>query len=407
MSAGDPSHNYEASLERHHARHDPAPDGLALMKGKSACQRQSVRLYLAIIAVTLLVFGCVPAIVVLQVGRLFGASATPAQLAELQMKRPGAVILPYDLRYNGAFKLQRVKEERPEVIWISSSRAGAFRASMFRPYRFYNMSFTAWTTKQLTDIFERTTRDVHPRVALISLDYFLFTDDWEKSNSGTRTMIYDHPFHYVKSGLVDFVRTAVQHRQVFENYLNAPTRFVGTQAILSQEGFRDDGSYVYSPGHIDYSRRHDKTADFLVSGMPGAPKMSDRQKTQIVRLSEIAQRRGVRLVAVQLPFIRAGVDYLDHKASYRYYSGVWRDFESQSTRDWLKHLGIPFFDLGRSAIDNDPANFFDAYHPSSLGSLKVMQKLLKIPEFRVLFPAIAPADIQRQLAHAESHEAME
>ena len=131
--------------------------------------------------------------------------------------------------------------------------------------------------------------------------------------------------------------------------------------------------------------------------MPGAPNMSDRQKAPIVRLSEMARQRGVKLVAVQLPFIRAGVDYLDHEASYRHYSGVWRDFESEFARNWLSGLGISFFDFGRSTIDDDSANFIDAYHPSELGSLRVMQALLALPEFRANFPDIDPAEIQREI----------
>ena len=47
-------------------------------------------------------------------------------------------------------------------------------------------------------------------------------------------------------------------------------------------------------------------AKSLVNAMPGAPNMSDRQKAPIVRLSEMARQRGVKLIAVQLPLIRAG-----------------------------------------------------------------------------------------------------
>jgi hypothetical protein len=96
------------------------------------------------------------------------------------------------------------------------------------------------------------------------------------------------------------------------------------------------------------------------------------------------------------------VDYLDHETSYRHYSGVWRDFESESARNWLSGLGISFFDFGRSTIDDDSANFIDAYHPSELGSLRVMQALLAFPEFRADFPEIEPAEIQREIDRADT-----
>jgi hypothetical protein len=358
---------------------------------------RATRHYLAIMATTVLVLCSFAAIMLWRVAEPFGASATLADLAELQLKNPDTIILPFDIRYNGAFKLKRAEQEQPEVIVISSSRAGTLRASMFKPYRFYNLSFTAWTTEQLLDIFERATRNAHPGTAIISLDYFLFTESWAKLNSGTRAMIFDQPLRFMRSNLANFIKTAAQHRPLFDEYLKAPSRYVGTQTILSQEGFRSDGSYAYSPGRINDARLHSQTAGSLISSMPGASNMSDRQKEPIVRLSEMARQRGVKLIAVQLPFIRAGVDYLDYEASYRHNSGVWRDFESESTRSWLSSLGISFFDFGRSTIDDDSENFIDAYHPSELGSLRVMQTLLAFPEFRADFPDIDPADIQQQI----------
>jgi hypothetical protein len=358
---------------------------------------RATRHYLVVIAATVLALCSLAAITLWRVAEPFGASATLADLAELQMKNPDTIILPFDLRYNGAFKLKRTEQEQPEVIVISSSRAGTLRASMFKPYSFYNLSFTAWTTEQLLNIFERATHNVHPRAAIISVDYFLFTERWEKLYSGTRTMIFDQPFRFMRSNLANFVRTAALHRPLFDEYLKAPSRYVGTQTILSQEGFRSDGSYVYSPGRIIDARLHYQTAGSLISSMPGALNMSDRQKAPIVQLSEMARQRGVKLIAVQLPLIRAGVDYLDDEASYPHYSGVWRDFESESTRNWLNSLGISFFDFGRSTIDDNSANFIDAYHPSELGSLRVMQALLAFPEFRASFPDIDPADIQQQI----------
>lgn len=359
------------------------------------------RRYLAIILASGILAGCIVPTCLFLAAKPFGASETIAALAERQAKAPETIFLPFDLRYNGAFKLDRVLQTRPDVLCISSSRAGTLAAPMFAPYRFYNMSFTAWTTEQIADMFERATRDSPPRVVIISIDYFLFTDDWERGYATTRTQIYGRPWDYLKSSIGDFVRTYLKHPQVFRDYLKAPTPFVGTQSILGGEGFRSDGSYVYSSGHIADSQLHNLTAAMLVNSMPGAPAMSERQKQPIVRIAKLAQQRGIKLIGVQLPFIRAGVDYLDHNEAYRYYSGVWREFESEQTREWLKGLGITFFDLGRSTVDDDNRNFVDAYHTSELGSLHVMQQLLALPDFRAIFPDIDPATTARQIEKIE------
>jgi hypothetical protein len=358
--------------------------------------------YLAIVLIATLFAGFGPPIALFNLAKPFGASATLSQLADMQEKNPERIFLPFDLRYNGDFKLNRIERERPEVLCISTSRAGTLEAAMFKPYHFYNMSFTAWTTDQLADMFERATRDVHPRVVIISLDYFLFTNDWERGYSGTRTMIYDQPWRYFKSSIADFARTAMKNQQVFKDYLKSPSAFTGTQAILSQEGFRGDGSYVYSSGHINDARLHYQTAASLVNSMPGAPSMSERQKAPIVRIADLARQRGIKLIGIQLPFIRSGVDYIDQDQSYRWQSGVWREFESDQTRDWLKGLGITFFDLARSTIDDDKRNFVDAYHTSRLGALRVTQQLLTFPEFRADFPDIDPAELARQIEQSDA-----
>jgi hypothetical protein len=331
----------------------------------------------------------------------FGSASTPAQLAELQSVRPDAVILPFDLRYNGAFKLRRIELEGPEIICFSSSRAGLLNAGMFAPYRFQNMSFTAWTTEQLLDVFERATRTSRPRVAIISLDYFMFSDRWEATNGGSRDMIFDQPYRYVRTSVGNFIRTAATHPDTFEDYWRTPNAFIGTQSIISHEGFRADGSYTYSEGRVQYARAHFRTVRFLTDSLPGAPTLSARQREPLIRLAKMAQRRGIILVAVQLPFIGAAVDYLDHNESYRPLSGVWQEFESSEMRAWIRSLGIVFFDLAHSPITNDTDNFIDSYHPSEIGTLRVMQTLLQSADFQSVFPAINRASIDQSIADLE------
>jgi hypothetical protein len=353
--------------------------------------------YLLTLGITVLVIGVLSAGALIRLAWPFGAFATPAQLAELQHKNNCSVVLPFDLRYYAAFKLARVEEEQPEVIYFSSSRAGTMRASMFKPYRFYNMSFTAWTTDQLADVFERVTRTVHPRIAIVELDYFLFTDSWEKAYADNRSMIYDRPLHYVKASVGNFIRSAAQYPYEFQKFWRSPSSFLGPQAILTRSGFRNDGSHVFPPGYIEYARSHLQNAKDFIAGMPGASSMSQHQKASITQLSEIARQRGIKLIALQLPLVRDAIDYLDHNEAFRDYSGVWREFESDETKTWLRGLGIKFFDLAHSPIDEDPYNFIDASHPSEIGMLNVIRELLKNPEFRVDFQEIDPVEIEGQL----------
>jgi len=344
--------------------------------------------YFAIIAVAP-ILSALAFIALFQIAKPFGAASTPEQLAQLQTAKPDSIILPFDLRYNAEFKIHRAELADPEIIWFSTSRAGTASADLFKPYRFYNMSFTAWTTDQLTEAFERTTRTARPQIAIISLDYFLFTDKWGHDYGLSRQMFFDGPWRYVRSSIGNFTRAAAMNRQPFEAYLRSPTRFIGTQGILINEGFKADGTWLFGSAHIEDSARRSKTAAFLIQSMPGAPNMSQGQMAPIAKLAEIARERGITLVAVQLPFLRAGIEFLDNNEGYRRSAGVWRDFESDATRQWLDGLGIKFFDLARSSIDDDPDNFIDAYHPSELGMQRTMRALADDPAFRSIIPRLA------------------
>lgn len=342
--------------------------------------------------------GYLPPIGLFHAARPFGASMRLQDLADSQRDNPEQILLPFDLRYNAAFKLARLEQERPEVIWISTSRAGTFRAALFAPYRFYNLSFTAWTTGQTLDLFERATQRQRPRIAILSLDHFLFADRWEEWFAITRKMHYDHPLTYLRSSLLDFARTATRRPAAFKDYVGTQSAFVGTQSIVQQEGFRNDGSYRYSPGHVADARSRFMNAATLADTLPRAAGLSSSLKQPIAQLAEMARSRGVKLMGIQLPFIRAGIDLLDREQYGPRGFGAWREFATAQTRDWLRQLGIPLFDLARLSMKDENSSFVDAYHLADTGAAEVMLHLLSDPDFRDAFPNIDPARIAGDLA---------
>ena len=347
--------------------------------------------YIAIILMLIVAIGVPLAGAIVWLARPFDALATPAQLAAIQAQRPETVILPVDLRFNAAFKLPRVIHEQPEIICFGSSRAGGFRAGMFAPHRFYNMSYTGWTTNQVLDIFDRTTRKTHPRVVILELDYFLFADHWQQWFEIPRTMIHDRPFRYAMESLGSYLRVAIKNPASFDAYRAAPTRFVGPESIRNEEGFRNDGSYENSYAHIAYAQEHFLTTEHFIGTVPPDYGISPRLREPIERLAALARERNIKLVGVQLPLLRSGVAFLDHDQSYGPRAGAWREFESPANRAWLARLCIPLFDLARSPVDDDPANFIDSVHLSDSGMEKAMAELQADPAFRAAIDPDTPA----------------
>jgi hypothetical protein len=365
--------------------------------------------YLAVFFGGLLLSALALTCVVNWLGKSVGATNSLNNLASLQAKDRNTIVLPFDLRYWAGLKLPRLAAEKPDVVFISSSRGGTMRSEMLAPYKFYNLSFTAWTLDQVTEVLDRATREFAPKVAIVSLDYFMFTNAWPKVNANN-AMRFADPFYRFRSG-VDMMRAAQQYNGFLANCIipifkpqhrcrARQGRFLGTPAILYQEGFRADGSYLYGAGRIHVP--NNLTPGFLTNAMPGARSIDPKQVLALERLAALAKERGVRLVGIQLPFMKAAIDYLDTDESYHDRAGVWREFESSRQREQFRQLGITFFDLSHAPLTQDINNFVDAYHTSEIGMLRSLQDLLADPQFRAIFPAIDPEVISSKISELES-----
>lgn len=298
-----------------------------------------------------------------------------------------------------AYKLERIKLVRPEVLLVGSSRCGQARAQMFRPYSAYNACLTAWPLEHIADFVDRATSAHRPRVVIVALDYFLFGDwlasVWRKE----RTMDYRQGIDSYQRKLHDVVDFGVRTNWRWNTIKAAVTgneyesidhnRLIGTEAIRGQFGFRDDGSIFVAPGYrLTSAETLAKGAEYVTSSFPGAHHLSDLQFRQLARLSELARQRDFSVVAVQYPFLKSATDFLDNDETYRPYSGLWRELRSEATAQRLSELGIRFFDMSRAPFAADASNFFDPAHPSERGMLRTFLALLDHQDFQELFPKI-------------------
>jgi hypothetical protein len=373
-------------------------------------RKPQTRRYLAVMFTGLVVALALASAVVAWVGQRTGSTTSFARIVERQREDPALIALPFNLRYWAMYKLVSVALYRPEIVYISSSRAGEFREQMFRPYSFHNLSFTAWTLDQATAILDRVSRTNAPRIAIVEFDYFMFTASWPRANAD-RSMHFNAEARYKIESGIDALRSLAKRPDLLHDCNvrilqtnpgceTVPFRYVEIQAIRAEEGFRWDGSYRYSVGRLDSSAQN-LTAKFLIQSMPGARNIDPGQIAALERLAALARERGITLIGIQLPLVKEGVDFLDQDPSYHNNAGVWREFDSKQMRDKFRSLGIHFFDLGRASFADDKKNFVDAYHPSELGTLRSMIDLCNEPDFRLLLPALDPARLKRDLENAE------
>jgi hypothetical protein len=135
-----------------------------------------VRRYLIVVFGSLLTLIVLTAVTVDWIGRLTGSSLMPGAIAAAQSSSGKVIYFNQEIPAWCAYKVARASEVKPDLVYIGSSRGNSFRERMFAPYSFYNAALTAWTIDQMRVMLERLLRVSSPRVAIISLDYWMFAD---------------------------------------------------------------------------------------------------------------------------------------------------------------------------------------------------------------------------------------
>lgn len=346
------------------------------------------------------------------IGWRTGGTMLPSSIALAQQRDP-MLIWAGELRHYAPFKLASIALQQPDIVFVGTSRCAEMRSGMFKPYRFYNACVTSGSFDQIRMNIERILDVSHPKIVIITLDYFMFTDGFAAGVTEKMTMEYDYSMRSHLDGLVSLGTAIRNYPLTMAKYLFVRKRepidgmeLLGLPAIRGNAGFRYDGSLLYDPNDRIASVVHNQDVKFgLLSQFHGGPEMRPDPIAALKRLADAVHARGAVLVGMQMPILKSTVDYLDTETSYWSYAGVWRDFESAKARDLFAELGIRFFDMSRDDVCADPRNFFDSGHPTERGNLGAFVHELDNPEFRAAFPDLDAAQLRADYARAQQDDA--
>jgi hypothetical protein len=376
------------------------------LTGEAADRRPGIAGFLA-------VFGIATGLVVVAIivaSWLLDATKTPAEMAAAQARDRALVALPFDLRYYGPLKLARLKDVQPEVVFIGPSRCNAVRSAMLRPYRFYNACLSAWTLPQLIRTLDRIVAISHPRVVIVSLDYFVLGPKFE-NGFASRNGDFREGLAYLVQAFSATALALVDHfdgtirciRRALDGSVREPVdglALMGLAARRAEAGFRWDGSFLPERGFVKSAAKNNADpTNGLVHAMPGAMHIGEAQMLELAQLARIARAHGITLVAIQLPIFHLALEFLDgHPETADF--GIWREFETPAARASIEELGIVFFDLARDPVTEDPRNFLDPAHPSEGGMLGALVHLSGDPRFRSIFPDLDAEGLRHDYADA-------
>jgi len=344
-------------------------------------------------------------------------TTSPAEIARKQHGNPAlAWIGPAKLFTS--IKVARLRLETPEIAIIGASRLGEFRSAMFKPYGIYNGSFTGWTFSRLTTVLDMISAARPPKVVLFNLDYLMFGSDWEQRWAANEA---DWPLEYNCRTLIcarngpDWNWWA---RELLDPGRKSGDEFTFFGLTASAQGglsILHDGSLRYFPEIFDYKPEsglpdvRNKRSVFDIVPKATGTRMDPGQIERLKVFAQAAQRRGIRLVAVQLPFPKAAVDVLDRGVDFdengKLRPGadmqMWREFESAGTRAMLNDLGILFADLTHLPEAANAKAFVDPLHPGEYLTLASTIEMLKDPQIRALLPEIDLAALEEAKRQAE------
>ena len=367
--------------------------------------------YLGVVIAVFALLSILPVALLTWFGFLTGAILLPEEMGAAQNGDPSIVAEPFSLRYWAALKIPRIAREQPEIVLVGSSRGMELRSAMFAPYKFYNASLTAWTLDQEITMIDLIMQVSKPRIIILGVDYFMFTNRYVDAMARERTMIFGNGWRYRFRSCANLAREFWKRPalvgELFEDWRrgNVPVKsgavtLLGLDAIRGPTGFRFDGSMLLPRGSYAQARNLIAANEELIHAVNGGPFIDKRQYEALQRLAAIGRERGVTLIAVQWPIFKATVGVLDNDSNYHYYSGVWREFESADFRETIDGLGVPFFDMSRDPMNGDGDFFTDAAHPTEFGLSLAISHLLEDPGFRRFFPNIDNERLRAERARA-------
>ncbi len=361
-----------------------------------------------LIVPTLMVVGFV-----IWIGIAASAIMSAGSWANAQAHDPDAVVLPPFIKYWAPLKLARVAQLNPEIIFIGTSRCQEFRSAMLKPYRAYNACLSAWTLDQNIELLRRIFAASHPRVVIIALDYFLFTDVWEEGYRKERAGDFNR-YSQTLGGISDtFVAFRKHPRQTLDLALDAAgaphfdsrdhNRLLGIEAIRTGAGFRYDGAFLLPAGQIANAPETGKDLKLFMNAFPGGTEVSPHQIERLKTLADLVQKNGATLIGIQLPIFKDAITYLERDEEYRPYSGLWKQFESRDLQERISAMGIHFFDLARDPVSENSAYFVDPVHAGETGILCALAGLAENPDFKGIFPALEGNGMRQTCASATAN----
>ncbi len=301
-------------------------------------------------------------------------------VAKWQSDAPNRAWRGGDGRSYLTYKIARVRELKPDIVALGSSRANSFRGDVFAPYSFYNAGLTAWTFNHYRRFVELMTKDGYaPKVMVVNFDYWMFTPDFDRHWTGR---FYEQPTtHFADLKIiVDQLRKdplVLWRRMFLTDHLR------GLHGVMSGDGFNSDGSLFGRPGTPDSNRLLNDGMQVGTNPIELSDHISPGEVQAFQRFVAVAKAHQIALIAIQVPMYAKILNGLNNSPK----AGVWRELRSPQWQRWFQEMGVIFFDFADlPGFRDKPEYFIDSIHPDARIMEHVMKIVLADPRVQAVLP---------------------
>lgn len=362
-----------------------------------------------------------------RLGRFISPFVAVAMLIAVVLVRTGEVVPTKAVAYLGAFgrpflylpelsdhsyrfKLEGARLLRPDILVLGNSRMNQWRSAMFRPFSFYNAGNCLYTQRD----YRRFLEDLGPyapRVIIFSLDFFTFNPAYDEifqnvayDELGSRSSEFRSIVKGLLSIAVNSPASLVQNQR--EPLYQLPA--LGVHAARAGDGFRIDGSYQYGrimrgssdSGAVSVAAAVSRVSRGVVPFLP-ADHLDDARRAELEKFAAAARERGIKLVAVTMPYDPRVADAVESSSAY----GIWKQFYSDATATWLRNQGIVYFDFTRlESFGGRGDEFFDPFHPTETAVLRMLLRILDDQNGAAIFHGLNRGDLQSALSRSNKYE---
>ena len=283
--------------------------------------------------------------------------------------------------------LSIVENKKNEIIVLGSSRVLSFRKEMFQS-SFYNAGYTIHSIGDFKVFLESLPEDKYPSYLIIGLDQWMFNINW---NSG---VVKGRPKYSWANSFSKYPKPNI-HFSVYKDLIkgkyglnvitnNSLTNKIGLNALVSNTGFRNDGSILYGQ-QISKLINNDSTAnDYKFNNTFDRVKngnnrfqfggsINDMAINELIKLLSFCKNSNINVIGFVPPFANSVYNEMINSNNYFYIN----DLEKRLSKIFNEY-DYEFYNYPSGNYCNSNDNeFIDGFHGGDLVYANILIDMLK------------------------------